>query len=228
MSKKAFTLIELLVVIAILGLVLALLFPAMGRVREGARRIQCLSNLRQHGIAWYLYLDDHGDRFPFLSGSELTIFGGKNGGFHYSNIHTPASERLLNAYLEIYSENDKQALEVFHCPDDIKPYTVGLAKMTTFDGYGNSYVGNIKFFSLTGHGSYTPQRTLSSITCPHSKLFLEMCFPLNRPGHGGKGLTGNETPVMVLFVDGHAAGPFLYNNEFEPKSDKVLVYEHNP
>ena len=74
---KAFTLIELLMVIVILGIILSLLFPALGRVREGARRAQCANNLRQHGIAWYLYLDDHDEMFPTTEFSGA--FGGKVG-----------------------------------------------------------------------------------------------------------------------------------------------------
>ncbi|GAF88660.1 unnamed protein product, partial [marine sediment metagenome] len=64
MNKKAFTLIELLVVIAIVGIIAAFLVPAMGSVRENARRSQCANNLRQIGIAWHLYLDDHNEKFP--------------------------------------------------------------------------------------------------------------------------------------------------------------------
>ena len=58
MNKKAFTLLELLVVIAIIGTLLAILIPTLGRTREEVRRAQCVNNLRQHGVAWYLYLDN--------------------------------------------------------------------------------------------------------------------------------------------------------------------------
>ncbi len=104
MNKKAFTLIELLVVIVILGVVMALLFPAMGRVREGARRAQCANNLRQHGIAWYLYLDEHDERFPALvspPNDEQTTpqtFGGQKG--HYG-VGFEAKNRPLNRHLDI-------------------------------------------------------------------------------------------------------------------------------
>ena len=56
--RKAFTLVELLVVIAII----ALLMPALERVREQGKRTVCLNNLRQLMLAWNLYADDNDGR----------------------------------------------------------------------------------------------------------------------------------------------------------------------
>lgn len=58
-----FTLIELLVVIAIIAVLMGVLLPAIGRARQSARSLVCLSNIRQLELAHQAYLLDHGDRF---------------------------------------------------------------------------------------------------------------------------------------------------------------------
>jgi prepilin-type N-terminal cleavage/methylation domain-containing protein/prepilin-type processing-associated H-X9-DG protein len=61
--RKGFTLIELLVVIAIIAILAAMLFPVFARARESARKIQCLSNVKNIALAVQMYLTDY-DRFP--------------------------------------------------------------------------------------------------------------------------------------------------------------------
>ncbi len=63
---RAFTLVELLVVMAIIGILAALLLPTLGRSKESARAVGCLSNLRQIGVALQLYIQENNNRLPVM------------------------------------------------------------------------------------------------------------------------------------------------------------------
>ena len=75
-KSSGFTLIELIVVIAIIAILAAILFPVFAKVREKARQVSCLSNMKQLGLAFVQYSQDYDEVLP--DGTQLT-FGGNCG-----------------------------------------------------------------------------------------------------------------------------------------------------
>jgi len=64
MASRAFTLIELLVVIAIIAILAALLLPALSKAKERTRRVNCMSNVKQLGLAFMMYAGENQDKLP--------------------------------------------------------------------------------------------------------------------------------------------------------------------
>ncbi|QDU63919.1 hypothetical protein Pan216_48000 [Planctomycetes bacterium Pan216] len=136
--RWAFTLVELLVVIAIIGVLVALLLPAVQQAREAARRAQCRSNLRQFGVAIANYVDAYGV-FPYAHGWDRDNDGGQVEGresawgwgasiLPYID-QTPLFEKLNVGYvdLDVQLANPttlalmQKPLSLFRCPSDSGP-----------------------------------------------------------------------------------------------------------
>jgi prepilin-type N-terminal cleavage/methylation domain-containing protein len=109
-SPRAFTLIELLVVIFIIAVLAALLLPALASAKGRSRRIACLSQLRQLGLAQELYLQDQGDRFPDRRDLKQSL----PGGYHPWSAWPPSDPRSGWAALVFRAQGAESNL--WFCP----------------------------------------------------------------------------------------------------------------
>jgi len=100
----AFTLVELLCVMAIIGLLAALMLPALNQSKARVKRIECENNLHQLGVAFQVFVHDHGDKFPMAvpqadGGSKEFVQNGYAavGEFYFSFRHFQALSNELSA-----------------------------------------------------------------------------------------------------------------------------------
>jgi prepilin-type N-terminal cleavage/methylation domain-containing protein len=201
--KKAFTLVELLVVSAVIGILAALLLPALSRAKARAHRVTCVNNLKQISYAVMTYAHDHQDRLPFVP--EPSSY--PNGTFFFF-------KELVKGYVG-YSGPPKEGEKLFVCPAERMGPTDGLPSQGYIVDYSDYFMPTIGKLSAIRHPTRTvlvgeyPACVGYSWHEPQRKYYLVDNFP-GAPTylHNAYSNAMNE----MSFADGHINWTKIYND----------------
>ena len=215
MQRKSFTLIELLVVIAIIGILAAMLLPALGKARDKARATQCVGNWKNIGTAMMQYIGDNKDELmlkstianPYYATSNLTW------GSH-SEI------KMLSPYVYNSVVTRLPKKNVFNCParsgmtDNTytgrwcQAYNIGDGKNKWYGG-GTKYDGKPIPCYVMGQATFVGTDKLTSVTVKESANNI---YRTMKPAEitkyysaGGFKLFGDHTTVASKTVNAAAA-----------------------
>ncbi len=194
---KAFTLIELLVVIAIIAILAAILLPTLSKAKTRAQSAQCISQLRQCGVAINLYLPEFNETFFWNSNSAafgmdwFTWAGQTNG-----NLDT-GQDGLFNSVDRPLNHYGVTAALV-HCPLD--QGRADTLPNTLYAWVGNSYMFNAIGLPQTANGGLVAKKSTSIMAPSQTVLFADnvLIYPQNPTGWHEQSPAGN-----TLLVDAH-------------------------
>jgi prepilin-type N-terminal cleavage/methylation domain-containing protein/prepilin-type processing-associated H-X9-DG protein len=214
---EAFTLVELLVVIAIIGLLAALLLPAVTNSKARAKRILCVSNLKQVGIAFHSFANDHSGKFP------TAVSTNEGGSLEFVVAGYQIHDRFYFAYQHFRPLiSDLVTPELLACPTDLERWPA--TNFNHFDNHNLSYVIGLKADPNLPGAILAADRNLPANSI--SGMMDIVSIPPTGKPYWGFGL--HQRKGNVLFSDGHVEES---NDAIAPSEQTVaedLVYPDVP